>query len=181
MVVDVRVEYPLLKHYLLGYNAFDSGQRSLFTVENPGTLTLYLAPPPPTLISFSFVCRHTIREPSPSTYKQCNQDEFLRMDRGTISLLFTMLHQFYAPFDELPHAKKVEVIRYLFVPFTLLHRCELTAQCWRADEGRMEERRDWIVTHYGCYVNEEVMKEEFRKTAIDESEQHIRWVEWMSG
>jgi len=108
-----------------------------------------------------------------------DQDEFLRMDRGSISLLFTMLTQFYTPLDEIEHAKKVEVIRYMFVPFSLLHRCQLTAECWREDERKLDERRDWILTHYGSYCNEETMKREFRRRTEKDAEQHIRCV-WHS-
>jgi hypothetical protein len=84
--IEIATDTPLIDHYVVGYRNFNSGQRSLFTVENPTAI-------------------FSLPELKPAT-----MSEHIRMERGNISLLYTMCSTYFKPYDTLPHQAQVHAI-----------------------------------------------------------------------
>ncbi|KAI1700573.1 zinc finger, c4 type (two domains) domain-containing protein [Ditylenchus destructor] len=154
VVVDLTVDTPLLEHYKVGFRNFCSGQRSLFTIENPSTI--FSAP----------------------QYKPLKVSECMRMDRGSVSLLHTMCINFFEPFNVLPHEKKMQILKQYWTYFEFMHGAYLTIEALpyiqkpnQSDSnntpGGEKPVIDKLVTHYGYYLDIESVRHFFPEEEAD--------------
>uniref|UniRef100_A0A914DQ46 Uncharacterized protein n=1 Tax=Acrobeloides nanus TaxID=290746 RepID=A0A914DQ46_9BILA len=125
----VVLQYPLTAgHSVLqrmheGYSNYNSSQKSLYTVMNPSNIF------------------------GAQSYKLVNRTEFLKMERGCLSLMFSMLNDWFQPFDQLSHELKILVLRAFSVRFTFLDSCFRTCQIFPQPEDTR------YVLHYGQYLD----------------------------
>ncbi|KAI1698762.1 zinc finger, c4 type (two domains) domain-containing protein [Ditylenchus destructor] len=162
-IPDLPLETPLLDHYRVGFQNFNSGQKSLFTIENPSTI--FSAP----------------------QYKPVKEPEMKRMDRGSISLLHTMCINYFEPFNALPHNKKVEILKHYWKYFGILHRSYLTVialpyfgksdRDGTVSENGRKSNIDTLVTHYGYYVHMDTIRDFFAEEDDSEYEKLVRYCE----
>uniref|UniRef100_A0A915D2T3 NR LBD domain-containing protein n=1 Tax=Ditylenchus dipsaci TaxID=166011 RepID=A0A915D2T3_9BILA len=73
------------------------------------------------------------------------------MERGCLSLMYSMLNDWYQPFDSLIHDLKVATLREFSMRFTLLDQCYRTMQTFKPEENR-------FVMHYGQYIDGDNME-----------------------
>jgi len=106
-----------------GYSNYNSSQKSLFTVMYPDNIF------------------------ATDVYKKATHTEFVKMERGCLSLMFSMLNDWYHPFSQLPHQIKVDVLRSFALKFSLLDSSYRTSQVYPDPEGDR-----WIM-HYGQYLD----------------------------
>ncbi|KAI1700574.1 zinc finger, c4 type (two domains) domain-containing protein [Ditylenchus destructor] len=160
------ISTPLLEHYRVGLRNFSNGQRSLFYVENPSTI-------------FS--------EPE---YKPLKPADYLRMNRGSVSLFHTMCINYFEPFNTLPHDKKVQIMRTHWTTFCFFHRAYLTIAALpylkkASQDGNGNSNNgskhvfDKFVSHYGYYTDKNQTREYFEAMNLDKGdcEKAIRFCE----
>ncbi|KAI1698760.1 zinc finger, c4 type (two domains) domain-containing protein [Ditylenchus destructor] len=151
------IAIPLLEHYRVGLLNFTNGQRSLFSVENPSTI-------------FS--------EPM---YKPLRQGDYLRLNRGTLSLFHTMCINYFEPFNILPHDKKVEILKTYWTVFAFLHKTYLTVAALPYLKKTSQDKSgnsnngskhvfDKIVCHYGYYTDKDQTQEYFELMNLDKAD-----------
>jgi hypothetical protein len=69
------------------------------------------------------------------------------MERGCLSLMFSMVNDWFQPFDTLDHTLKVLVLRAFSTSFSHLDQCFKTISAFtEADDTR-------FVLHYGQYID----------------------------
>ena len=106
-----------------GYANYNSSQKSLFTVMYPDNIF------------------------ATDVYKKVTHTEFVKMERGCLSLLFSMLNDWCHPFSQLPHQLKIDVLRNFALRFSLLDTTYRTSQVYPDSDGDR-----WIM-HYGQYLD----------------------------
>ncbi|KAI1700575.1 zinc finger, c4 type (two domains) domain-containing protein [Ditylenchus destructor] len=153
IALNVPTATPLLEHYRSGLRNFTSGQRSLFTVENPETMF------------------------SDPQYKPLKQADFLRMGRGSVSLLHTMCINYFEPFNNIPYDKKVEILKHYWKCFAFLHGAHLTIAALPYFEKLRQDSTDSstsgrkhvsdkFVSHYGYYTDMKNMYDYFAENDV---------------
>lgn len=70
-----------------GYANYQSSQKSLYTVMYPDNIF------------------------APDTYRMVKHSEHVKMERGCLSLMFSMVNDWFQPFDTLTHELKVRIYK----------------------------------------------------------------------
>ncbi|CAD5228658.1 unnamed protein product [Bursaphelenchus okinawaensis] len=113
----------LLQRMHEGYTNYQSSQKSLYTVMYPENIF------------------------SADKYRMVKHSEHLKMERGCLSLLFSMVNDWFQPFDTLSHEIKVVVLRQFSSSFSHLDQAYKTMQEYpQGDDTR------WVL-HYGQYCD----------------------------
>uniref|UniRef100_A0A183BQE3 Nuclear receptor domain-containing protein n=1 Tax=Globodera pallida TaxID=36090 RepID=A0A183BQE3_GLOPA len=131
----------VLQRLVDGYRNFQSSQKSLYTVMYPDNIF------------------------AAETYRMVKHAEYVKMERGCISLQFSMLVDCFQPFDSLNQQLKVAALRVFSNRFTHLDQCFRTATIFPANDDPR------FVLHYGQYMNVEKLDEFF--TDIDSNEEEL--------
>jgi len=117
---------------LEGYRNFHASQKSLYTVMYPESI-------------FS----PSVAQPyDAQNFRLVKHSEYVKMERGCLSLMFSMLNQWFRPFDQLKHEVKIQILRAFSGRFTHLDQCFRTAQAFPPGSGD-GTRRELMVMHYG--------------------------------
>ncbi|KAL3080764.1 hypothetical protein niasHS_005351 [Heterodera schachtii] len=132
----------VLQRLVDGYRNFQSSQKSLYTVMYPDNIF------------------------AGETYRLIKHSEYVKMERGCISLMFSMLTDCFHPFDSLDQPTKLSALRAFANRFTHLDQCYRTVALFPADDDPR------FVLHYGQYVNLEKLDHFFGE--IEHPEDTIR-------
>jgi len=112
----------ILKRMCEGYANFQSSQRSLYTVMYPDNIF------------------------AAETYRLVRHSEYVRMERGCLSLMLSMLGDYFPPFSQLSAELKAAALRAFSARFTHLDQCFRTARVFTT-EGDTR-----FALHYGqCF------------------------------
>lgn len=82
-------------------------------------------------------------------FKKATHTEFVKMERGCLSLMFSMLNDWFHPFSQLPHEIKVAVLQNYSIKFGMLDSVFRTYQIDPEANGNR-----WIF-HYAQYIDSE--------------------------
>lgn len=113
----------LLQRLLEGYRNFQSSQKSLYTVMYPDNIF------------------------AGETYRLVKHSEYVKMERGCISLMYSMLSDCFPPFESLSQELKVAALRVFSNRFTHLDQTYRTMTIF---PGQDDPR---FVLHYGQYAD----------------------------
>ncbi|KAI6181830.1 Nuclear receptor domain-containing protein [Aphelenchoides besseyi] len=113
----------LLQRMHEGYANYQSSQKSLYTVMYPNNVF------------------------STESYRLVKRSEHIKMERGCLSLMYSMVNDWFQPFDTLAHDLKVHVLRAFSAIFSHLDQCFKTMQAF----GEMNDSR--FVLHYGQLID----------------------------
>jgi hypothetical protein len=81
------------------------------------------------------------------SYRMVTHSEYVKMERGCLSLMYSMVNDWFQPFSELDHELKVTALRSFSARFTHLDQCYRTVQTFPdTNDSR-------FVMHYGQYVD----------------------------
>jgi hypothetical protein len=106
-----------------GYINFHSSQKSLFTVMYPDNIF------------------------ATDVFRKATHTEFVKMERGCLSLQLSMLNDWFQPFDQLPHEIKVNILQIFSLKFSLLDSSYRTMNAFPSPTDTK-----WAV-HYGQYLD----------------------------
>ncbi|KAF7635253.1 hypothetical protein Mgra_00005369 [Meloidogyne graminicola] len=125
---DLSNSSSVLKRLIDGYKNFQSSQKSLFTVMYPDSIF------------------------SEETYRMVKHSEYVKMERGCISLMYSMLTDCFPKFNSLSQELKVSALRIFSNRFTHLD------QCFRSISVFPEKGNKRLVLHYGQYIDSNNME-----------------------
>uniref|UniRef100_A0A7E4W4Y8 Nuclear receptor domain-containing protein n=1 Tax=Panagrellus redivivus TaxID=6233 RepID=A0A7E4W4Y8_PANRE len=112
----------VMQQLMEGYNNYNSSQKSLFTVMYPDNIF------------------------AAEVFKQATHTEFVKMERGCLSLQFSMLNDSFHPFSELSQDQKINVLQLFSRRFTILDSMWRSAAAFPLDDNK-------VVMHYGQYLD----------------------------
>ncbi|KAL7071008.1 hypothetical protein ACQ4LE_009735 [Meloidogyne hapla] len=118
----------ILKRLLDGYRNFQASQKSLYTVMYPDSIF------------------------SGEQYRMVKHSEYVKMERGCISLMYSMLTDCFPQFNSLNQELKVSALRVFSNRFTHLD------QCFRSISVFPEKGDTRFVLHYGQFVDSNKME-----------------------
>lgn len=114
----------MLQRLQEGYANYQSSQKSLYTVMYPDNIF------------------------AAETHRLVKHSEHVKMERGCLSLMFSMVNDWFQPFDTLDHTLKVLVLRAFSTSFSLIDQAYKTMSAF----PEMDDTR--FVLHYGQYIDE---------------------------
>ncbi|KAI6190772.1 hypothetical protein M3Y97_00154900 [Aphelenchoides bicaudatus] len=118
----------VLQRLTEGYANYQSSQKSLYTVMNPDNIF------------------------SAELYRLVRHSEHVKMERGCLSLMFSMVNDWFQPFNEIDHALKVLVLRAFSTSFSHLDQCYKTMLAFPT----MNDSK--FVLHYGQYIDNDKLE-----------------------
>ncbi|KAI1700738.1 zinc finger, c4 type (two domains) domain-containing protein [Ditylenchus destructor] len=157
MILELSLSTPLLDRYRDGFRNFASGEKSLFTIENPQTIF------------------------SDPQFKPLKLADWVRMERGSASLLHTMCINYFEPFNTLPHNKKIEILKEYWKYFQILYAAYMSVVYFEKSSQNYSQHAAGInklVMHYGYYEDMETIREFFPKEECN-PEKAVRYCEPM--
>uniref|UniRef100_A0A914DKE2 Nuclear receptor n=1 Tax=Acrobeloides nanus TaxID=290746 RepID=A0A914DKE2_9BILA len=120
--------YPFLNRLLQGIRNYMSSQKSLFTVENPDKI-------------FS----------SPK-FIPMKKSEYDRMEKACITLINSMLNEYFEPYGNLKNEEKILIIKNFVLRFSMFIRCYQSSKIY----PEINDAR--LVIHYGYYLDNQTVE-----------------------
>lgn len=152
-------ESSILLRLQEGYANYQSSQKSLYTA-------MYLD----NVFSAEVVGARIYGIQQILQYRLVKHSEHVKMERGCLSLMFSMVGDWFQPFGILDHALKVPVLRAFYAPFSYLDKCFKTTRAF----PEMDDTR--IVLHYGQYID--INKLDFFFQEHKDPSATIKWVKF---
>ncbi|KAI1700740.1 zinc finger, c4 type (two domains) domain-containing protein [Ditylenchus destructor] len=161
IALELLLETRLLDRYRDGFRNFVSGEKSLFTLDNPQTIFSELQ------------------------YKPLKLDNWMRMEWGCVSFMHAMFTNYFDPFTLLPHAKRVEVLKHYWKYFQALYSAYLSVAAvpyfeQASTAGNMSQndaKVNKFVIHYGYYGDMDTLRIFFPKEVGTDPDKVVSYFE----